>query len=284
MATRSRAAVPTAGASTAMPGPYVPSGQTPYQLDPLNPGQHPPTQLPDPGAAGGDWFAQNMPPSDPSQGALTGSFGSGLSGGDFQGGGGASAPTGGYYGQFVAPTDVTMQNDPGYRFRLDEQRKGITNSQFGKGMGLTGGALRSLAQYQGDLASQEYGNVFNRALQGDTFNRDTAFGNQDRALNSFVASSNASLGQQQAGLNAYLANRDTFWGDNDRLFGRNFSLASLGQNAATGYGNNLGQYGANGGNLYTNQGNSNAASTIAQGNALSGGIYGGLNGYASARR
>lgn len=200
-----------------------------------------------PVTASSDWFSQNMPPAstsapDPMQGALTQSFG------------GGSAPTGGYGGQFVAPTGVTFMNDPGYQFRIDQGNRAVQNSAFAKGTGLTGGAIKDLLNYGQGAASAEFQNVFNRDLAGQTFNRDTAFGNQDRALNS------------------YLASRDTFWGDTDRLFGRNFSLAQLGENAAAGYGNNLGQYGAGGSDTLTGIGNSGAAGTIGTGNAIAGGI------------
>jgi hypothetical protein len=122
--------------------------------------------------------------------------------------------------------------------------------------------LRALTDYSQGAASQEYGNVFNRALQGQTFNRDTAFGNADRALNS------------------YMASRDTFWGDNDRLFNRNFSLAGLGQSSAAGVGNAIGNYGNNMAGLLTNQGNANASASIGRGNAISGGIDSGVDAYA----
>lgn len=205
---------------------------------------------------GGDWFAQNAPPAaptlaDPAQGTLNQQYGNG-------------APGGGYGGQFQAP-QLNNTNDPGYQFRLDQAGRAYQNSAFARGQGLTGGSLRGLTDYIGNAASQEYGNVFARQLAGDTFNRDTSFGNQDRALNSYIAS------------------RDTFWGDNDRLFGRNFSLASLGQNAAAGYGNQLGAYGNNISDLYTNQGNANAGRAIGVGNAISGGIAGGVDAYGRRR-
>jgi hypothetical protein len=201
--------------------------------------------------AGGGWFDQNAPaPSlGAGQGALNQQFG-------------GNAPGGGYFEQFNAPNGVNFMNDPGYQFRIDQGNRAVQNSAFGRGAGLTGGALRALTDYSQGAASQEYGNVFNRALQGQTFNRDTSFGNADRALNS------------------YMASRDTFWGDNDRLFGRNFSLAGLGQNAAAGVGNSIGQYGQSMNALITGQGNANASASIGRGNAIAGGINGGLDAYA----
>lgn len=221
--------------------------QPPLQGSVRNPGLAP-DAVKTPQSKSGDWFTVNAPPTMPG-GQLTESFsGSAPSGG------------GGYGGWFTAP-NLNETNDPGYRFRLDEQQRAFTNSAFSRGQGLTGGALRDLTRIQGGLASQEYQNVFNRQLAGDQFNRDTSFGNTDRALNQ------------------YMASRDTFWGDSDRLFNRNFSMATLGQNAALGYGTNLGQFGQSGSGIYQGIGNSQSAGTIGMGNAISSGIGSGTNNY-----
>jgi hypothetical protein len=68
-------------------------------------------------------------------------------------------------GSFAAPTDVTEQNDPGYQFRLKEGLKALQNSAAAKGNLLSGGTAKAMDQFaQGD-ASQEYGNVYDRAFQ-----------------------------------------------------------------------------------------------------------------------
>jgi hypothetical protein len=73
------------------------------------------------------------------------------------------------YGQtFQAPTGVTEQNDPGYQFRLEQGQKALENSAAARGGLLAGGTAKSLEDYAQGSASNEYGNVYNRALT--TFN------------------------------------------------------------------------------------------------------------------
>lgn len=59
----------------------------------------------------------------------------------------------------------SLQNSPGYQFRISEAQKMIQNSQAARGNLLSGGALKELSQYGQGLASEEYGNRVNQ-LQG----------------------------------------------------------------------------------------------------------------------
>jgi hypothetical protein len=65
---------------------------------------------------------------------------------------------------FVAPTAITMENDPGFKFRRDEGNQAMERSAAAKGSILSGGTQKALAQYNQDYASNEFQNVFNRAL------------------------------------------------------------------------------------------------------------------------
>jgi hypothetical protein len=67
--------------------------------------------------------------------------------------------------RFNAPDSVTMQNDPGYKFRLGEGTQALEQSAAARGVLNSGNTLRGLNDYAQNFASQEYGNVFNRALQ-----------------------------------------------------------------------------------------------------------------------
>lgn len=67
---------------------------------------------------------------------------------------------------FVAPTGVTMANDPGYQFRLEEGRKALQGAAAARGSILSGGTLKALDRYNQEYASGEFGNVYNRALTG----------------------------------------------------------------------------------------------------------------------
>jgi hypothetical protein len=90
----------------------------------------------------------------------------------------------GFGENFNAPTNVTEQNDPGFQFRLQQGTDAIQRSAAAKGNLLTGGTAKDLMDYGQNSASNEYGNVYNRALgeyqqrynifqqhQADQFNR-----------------------------------------------------------------------------------------------------------------
>jgi hypothetical protein len=69
-----------------------------------------------------------------------------------------------YSGTFTAPTDITQQNDPGYMARLKLGTDAIQKSAAARGSVVTGGTAKALDTYGQDYASNEYGNVYNRAL------------------------------------------------------------------------------------------------------------------------
>ena len=68
--------------------------------------------------------------------------------------------------KFVAPNPQDVYNDPSYQFRLGQGIDAIQGSAAAQGLLRTGGTLRDITGYGQDLASQEYGNMFNRSLQG----------------------------------------------------------------------------------------------------------------------
>lgn len=69
------------------------------------------------------------------------------------------------YQSFTAPTALTEQNDPGYQARLNLGATTLQNSAAARGSVLTGGTAKALDTYAQDYASNEYSNVYNRALQ-----------------------------------------------------------------------------------------------------------------------
>jgi hypothetical protein len=64
--------------------------------------------------------------------------------------------------RFQAPRPEDIVNDPGYRFRVGEGERGITNSAAAKGLLRTGGTLKDFMTYGQSMGSQEYDNVWNR--------------------------------------------------------------------------------------------------------------------------
>lgn len=73
---------------------------------------------------------------------------------------------------FVGPTAETFQADPGYDFRLKEGTRALVNAKSADGLLRTGGTLKGLMEYAQNLASQEFGNVWNRAYTSYRTNLD----------------------------------------------------------------------------------------------------------------
>lgn len=171
------------------------------------------------------------------------------------------------YPAFQAPTGVDEQNDPGFKARLEAGQQALERSAAARGTLLTGGTLKDEQQFAQDYASNEFGNVYNRAAQ--------SYGtNYNAAANQY----NTRLGAYQTNFGNALSSYGTNFGVDQALWGRAFNqnnqgfaqlydLASLGLNAA-GATNTAGQhYTDAAGNLITGAGNANAAGQVASGNA-----------------
>jgi hypothetical protein len=94
-------------------------------------------------------------------------FGQRLSTADeFTGGGGYAAPGFGDLTQMDRAQfgGINLPDDPGYQFRLSEGLKGIERSAAARGTLLTGGTLKALGQYHQGLASQDFGDAWQRAM------------------------------------------------------------------------------------------------------------------------
>lgn len=89
-----------------------------------------------------------------------------------------------------------FQTDPGYQFRLEQGQKALDRAAAASGSAYSGAQLKALANFNSGLASQEYGNAYNRY-------------NTDQSARYNRLASVAGLGQtalnqtQQAGTNAY---------------------------------------------------------------------------------
>lgn len=156
------------------------------------------------------------------------------------------------YQSFNAPTTMDEQNDPGYQARLKLGTDAIQRSAAARGGVLTGGTGKALDTYAQDYASNEYGNVYNRALQG------------------------------------YQTNANNYYTGQNNQYSRLAGLASSGQNAATAEGqlgqsaaNNMSQTYMNSANAQAQQIN-NAGAATASGYASQGNIWGsGVSGAAN---
>lgn len=67
-------------------------------------------------------------------------------------------------GAIFDPSKVTV-DDPGYEFRRSEGMRGLENSAMARGGLMSGNAIKGAQDYGQELASQEYGNAYNRAFQ-----------------------------------------------------------------------------------------------------------------------
>lgn len=86
--------------------------------------------------------------------------------------------------------------DPGYDFRMSEGEKGINRALSARGGFDSGSALKALARYNQDFASNEFGNAYNR----DAANKQRIFNflSGEKATGMGAASAMAGVGQNTA--------------------------------------------------------------------------------------
>lgn len=140
-------------------------------------------------------------------------------------------------GQLTGGLDPNnFQADPSYQFRKQEGMDGLQSSAAASGGLLSGAALKSLNSYNSNLASQEYGNAWQRdqAEKNNLFNVLGGNRSQDYQL---------------------------FSNEDSRKYNQYANMAGVGQQTA----NTLGEFGAQNA---LNQGNAAIAGAGAQANAL----------------
>lgn len=112
-------------------------------------------------------------------------------------------------GQLTGGLDPNnFQNDPSYQFRKQQGMDGLQSSAAASGGLLSGAALKSLNQYNSNLASQEYGNAWQRdqsekqnlmgVLSGNRAGDYNLFSNEDTRQYNQLANISG-VGQQTAG-------------------------------------------------------------------------------------
>lgn len=155
-----------------------------------------------------------------------------------------------------AMTQADLEATPGYKFTLAQGLQSLQSSASARGLGVSSAALKGAATYATGLSDATYAERF--AQQQQLFgNQQTRFGDANIDLSNAL-------------------------GINNQAFNQNASRIQVGENASTQSGTQ-GQAGAtNSGNIAVGLGNGLAASTIAGGNALSGGINGVGNAATSA--
>ncbi len=93
-----------------------------------------------------------------------------------------------------------FEADPGYAFRQQEGMKGIESGAAARGGLLSGAALKAIQKYGQDLASQEYGNAYNRynANQTNQYNRLAGLVNTGQGATNQIGNAAANFGNAQA--------------------------------------------------------------------------------------
>lgn len=115
-----------------------------------------------------------------------------------------------------------FQADPGYQFRLNEGMK-ATNAGYGaRGLLKSGAAMKGIAGYASGLASQEYGNFFNRALS--QYDRARGAFDTDRSRSDNIFSQDRGFGEDryryQQGLQDTNFNTDRGFSEDRYRFGQ----------------------------------------------------------------
>lgn len=150
---------------------------------------------------------------------------------------------------FQAPTAATEQNDPGYQFRLQQGEQALQRAAAAKGGIYSGGTLKALSRYGQDYASNEYGNVYNRALQQYQMGYNQFQNNQANEYNRLAGV--AGIGQTSAN-----------------------QLNSAGVQTGANVGRTLGDLGSQLGTDYMNAGAARASGYIGSANAWNGALQG----------
>ena len=146
-----------------------------------------------------------------------------------------------------------FQTDPGYNFRLSEGLKAIDRQAAARGGLISGAGLKAAGRFGGDLASQEYGNAFNR-----------------------FQTSRAS----QAGLFTDALNRERTRQMDE--YGRLSDFTTRGANAAANTGTTAAAYGTNAANLMSQGAQAMGQGVLGAGQAAAAGQIGAGNTYNNA--
>lgn len=159
-------------------------------------------------------------------------------------------------GSAAAPDAATIMQDPGVQYRMDQAQKALSRTAAANGSLYGGGYLADLNALTQNLASQEYGNAYNRWQQNDArqFGQNNTLDQQDLSQAQWNAQNNwnrfgqlAQMGLTAAGTSASGA----------QAFGQNATNAM--QAGTTGQNN-----------LTTSAANASAAGTVGASNAWNG--------------
>lgn len=135
------------------------------------------------------------------------------------------------YGEYLTPTrsaDIGKPfdffNDEGYQFRLKEGIDGIQNSAAARGGLNSGNTLKELSKYASGLASQEYGDAYNRFSGNRNFLEGQYVGDRNFGRDVYTGDRNFDYSTNVDERNYNNSNRqwDTTFNNANRIDARNF--------------------------------------------------------------
>lgn len=145
--------------------------------------------------------------------------------------------------------------DPGYAFRQQEQQKAIERSAAAGGGLFSGATLSDLALRSGQMASDEYGNAYNRARSGYESDRSFGYGINRDAVGDAMSDRNFAYGNF---MDAQSRKRQSM---QDR-FSRLSTLAGIGEAGTSRVGTAATTFGQQAGDNTLGAGNARAASLV----------------------
>lgn len=120
-----------------------------------------------------------------------------------------NAPAPFAYDDFAAPP-TNFEKSPGYDFRLREGQRAIENSASAQGLLRSGNTWKGLIDYNQGMASQEYGDVYNRRFNEWSANRGAAAEDYDRnwrnLLSQYALDYTSEMDEYNRALQSYDAN------------------------------------------------------------------------------
>jgi hypothetical protein len=139
------------------------------------------------------------------------------------------------YGSLAKPFSQTdFEQDPGYAFRQAEGMRALERSAAARGSLLSGSTLKGIQRFGQDLASQEYGNAFNRYQieRNARLNPLQSLMGSGQSATNVLTGAAGQAGQNEAAniYNAGQARASSYIGQANALGG---ALSSIGQAAAS---------------------------------------------------
>lgn len=119
-----------------------------------------------------------------------------------------------------------LANDPGFKFRRDQAMGALQNTAAARGVLNSGGTLYDLLGLGDQMASQEFGDAWNRNFS--KWNADWT-----HALGAFGANKGVADDDYNRAWQQYVENKDTWFRNQDSAFDKLYKAGSLGASAAS---------------------------------------------------